>query len=70
MRKIKWKEVCKFLSGAFFVSTGILFYLYMTGTPIPLMGTHFIVEPEVNGIRSIIHAVLFLVAFYFGFIRK
>jgi hypothetical protein len=26
---IHWKEVCKFLSGAFFVSAGVLFYLYL-----------------------------------------
>jgi hypothetical protein len=68
--KIKWKEVCKFLAGAFFVSAGILFYLYITGTAVPLIGTHFIVEPEANGIRSIVHTLLFLVTFYFGFIRK
>lgn len=68
--KTKWREVYKFLSGAFFVSSGILFYLYITGTPIPLIGTQFIVEPEVNGLRSIIHAILFLITFYFGFIRK
>ncbi len=68
--KTKWREVCKFLSGAFFVSAGILFYLYITGTPIPLIGTHFMVGPGVNGLRSIIHAILFLVTFYFGFIRK
>ena len=64
------KEICKFLAGAFFVSAGILFYLYMTHTPVPLIGTHLVVEPEVNGIRSIIHTVLFLVTFYLGFIRK
>jgi len=67
---IKWREVCKFLAGAFFTSAGIFFYLYITGTPVPLIGTHFIVQPEVSGIRSIIHAILFLVSFYFGFIRK
>ena len=32
---INWKEVCKFLSGAFFVSTGVLFYLYLAGSPVP-----------------------------------
>jgi uncharacterized protein (DUF486 family) len=67
---IKWREVCKFLAGAFFVSAGILFYLYISGTPAPVIGTHFIVKPEVNGMRSVLHAILFLVTFYFGFIRK
>ena len=30
--RINWREVCKFLSGAFFVSAGVLFYLYLTDT--------------------------------------
>jgi hypothetical protein len=68
--KINWKELCKFLSGGFFVSAGILFYLYLTRTPVPLIGTHLIVDPDINGIRSIVHTMLFLVTFYFGFIRK
>jgi hypothetical protein len=66
----KWKEVCKFLAGAFFVSSGILFYLYISGTAIPVIGTRFVVQPEINGLRSIVHALLFLVTFYLGFIRK
>jgi hypothetical protein len=44
---INWKEVCKFLSGAFFVSAGVL-----------------------NGVRAAVHAVLFAVFFYLGYIRK
>jgi len=68
--KIKWKEVCKFLAGAFCVSAGVLYYLYITRTPVPLTGTHFVVEPELNGTRSIIHTILFLVTFYVGFIKK
>ena len=35
---INWKEVCKFLSGGFFVSTGVLFYLYLAGSPVPVLG--------------------------------
>jgi hypothetical protein len=68
--KINWKELRKFLSGGFFVSAGIFFYLYLTRTSVPLIGTHFIVDPEVNGLRSIVHGILFLVTFYIGFIRK
>lgn len=30
-RKIPWREVCKFLAGAFSVNAGILFYLYLFG---------------------------------------
>lgn len=67
---INWKEVCKFLSGSFFVSSGVLFYLYITGTPVPLIGTHVIVSPGVNGVRSTVHAMLFAATFYVGFVRK
>ena len=59
--RINWREVCKFLSGAFFVSAGVLFYLYLTGTPVP---------PEVNGLRSIAQFTFFLICFYLGFIRN
>ena len=65
-----WKEVCKFLSGAFFVSTGVLFYLYLAGSPIPVVGAQLAVTPTVNGVRAAVHAVLFVVFFYLGYIRK
>jgi uncharacterized protein (DUF486 family) len=65
-----WKDVCKFLSGAFFVSTGVLFYLYLAGTPAPVLGAEISVTPAVNGIRAVIHLALFLLFFYLGFIRK
>ena len=68
--RINWKEVCKFLSGAFFVNAGILFYLYLTNTPVPLLGTNFVFSPEMSGLRSIAHFAFFLVTFYLGFIRK
>jgi hypothetical protein len=67
---INWKEVCKFLSGAFFVSTGVLFYLYLAGSPVPVLGAHLAITPTVNGVRAIVHAVLFVVFFYLGYIRK
>ncbi len=67
---IKWKEVCKFLSGAFFVSTGVLFYLYLAGSPVPVVGAQLAVTPTVNGVRAVVHAVLFVVFFYLGYIRK
>src|SRR5882757_2788958 len=50
--RINWIEVCKFLAGAFFVNAGILFYLYLTDTSIPVLGTHFVVTPEMSGLRS------------------
>ena len=65
-----WKEVCKFLSAAFFVITGVLFYLYLAGSPVPVLGAHLAVTPTVNGVRAAVHAVLFVVFFYLGYIRK
>jgi len=67
---INWKEVCKFLSGAFFVSAGVLFYLYLVGSPVPVLGAHLTVTPTVNGVRAVVHAALFIVFFYFGYVRK
>lgn len=51
--QLDWREVRKFLSGAFFVSVGVLFYFYLTNTPVPLLGTDVVISPEVNGLRSI-----------------
>ena len=34
---IKYREVRKFLAGAFFVSSGILCYLWVTGTSLPIV---------------------------------
>ena len=69
-RKIPWQDVCKFLAGAFFVSAGVLFYLYLTGVSVPLLGTTFIASPKLSGMRSIVHGILFLAMLYLGFIRK
>ena len=60
----------KFLAGAFFVSWGILFYLYLAGVSVPLLGTSFVETPQISGGRSIIHFILFLLCFYFGFVRE
>jgi hypothetical protein len=69
-KTIPWKDVCKFFAGAFFVSAGVLLYLYMSGVSVPVLGFGFTVTPEINGMRSIVHFILFLTFFYFGFIRK
>ena len=68
-KKIPWPDVCKFLAGAFFVNAGVLFYLYLARVSVPLLGTRFTQTPEVSGVRSMVHAVLFLTFFYLGFIR-
>jgi hypothetical protein len=60
----------KFLAGAFFVSSGILFYLYLADVSVPLLGTSFVETPEISGGRSIVHFILFLLCLYFGFVWK
>jgi protein-S-isoprenylcysteine O-methyltransferase Ste14 len=71
---IKFREVRKFLAGAFFVSSAILWYLWLTGTSIPLVmpsiGTIAIETPDISGQRAIVHFILFLLCFYFGFISN
>jgi hypothetical protein len=48
----------------------ILFYLYLARVAVPVLGTGLTETPEVSGVRSIVHVVLFLTFFYLGFIRK
>lgn len=66
----RYREFRKFLAGAFFVSSGILFYLYLAHVSVPLLGTDFVATPALNGIRSIAHFILFLLCCYFGWIKK
>ncbi|MBP9112353.1 MAG: hypothetical protein KBF88_06060 [Polyangiaceae bacterium] len=62
------RETCKFLSGAFFVSAGVLAYLHWTKVPIPFGSV--LIMPEVHGMRAIVHGILFGTTFYLGFLRK
>jgi hypothetical protein len=66
----RYREFRKFLAGAFFVSSGILFYLYLADVSVPLLGTSFVETPQISGGRSIVHFILFLLCFYFGFVRQ
>jgi len=52
------------------VSAAVLFYLYLTNTPLPLLGMDVVISPAVSGLRSIAHFGFFLICFYLGFIRK
>jgi hypothetical protein len=70
LKAIPWQDVCKFLAGAFFVSAGTLFYLWLAGVSVPLLATRFTETPELSGARSIIHSVLFVVMYYLGFVRR
>jgi len=71
---IKYREVRKFLAGAFFVSSETCWYLWMTGVSFPIVlpyaGTVSVETPEISGQRAIVHFILFLLCFYFGFISK
>jgi hypothetical protein len=64
------RDFRKFLAGAFFVSSGTLFYLYLTDVSVPLLGTGFVETPKISGDRSVVHFVLFLLCVHFGFVRK
>jgi hypothetical protein len=66
--RINWKEVFKFLSGGFFVSAGASWYLSWYHVSVPFFG--LTMTPEFLGIRGFIHFALFLISFYFGFIKK
>lgn len=65
---IKWKEVFKFLSGAAFVGTLVNFYLWLHDISLPFFG--YTITPPVLGIRAMVGAVLFVVFFYFGYVKK
>jgi hypothetical protein len=67
---VRNREFRKFLAGAFFVSGGIQFYLYLAGVSVPLLGTGFVQTPELSRTRSIVHMVLFAITFYFGFVKR
>src|SRR5215831_32170 len=66
----RFREYRKFLAGAFFVSGGIQLYLYFAKVSVPLLGTNFVVTPEISGARSIIHFIFFLLCLYFGYFAK
>lgn len=63
------RDFRKFLAGAFFVSSGVLFYLYLADVSVPILGTSIVETPAVSGSRSLVHFSLFLVCLYFGFIK-
>ena len=64
------REFRKFLAGAFFVSAGVQFYLYLAKVSVPLLGTDLVLTPEINGWRSIPNFIFFWICLYFGFIKK
>ena len=71
---IKYREVRKFLAGAFFVSSGMLWYLWVTDTSLPIVlpyaGTISVETPNISGQRAIVHFILFVLCLYFGFFSQ
>ena len=66
----RFREIRKFLAGAFFVSWGVQLYLYFAKVSVPLLGTNIVFTPEISGVRSILHFIFFLLCLYFGFFSK
>ena len=66
-----WREMFKFLSGAFFVIAGASWYFSWlhVAVPFPFFGVGAM-SPEFLGARGFLHFALFLITFYLGFIRK
>jgi hypothetical protein len=60
----------KFLAGAFFMSSAILFYHWLADVSVPLLGTDAVLSPQINAVRSAIQFIFFLLCGYFGFIHR
>jgi hypothetical protein len=71
---IRYREVRKFLAGAFFVRSGTCWYLWETSVSLPIVlpyvGTISVETPEISGQRAMVDFILFVLCFYFGFISK
>lgn len=71
--RINWRDVFKFLSGAFFVSTGTNWYFYQLNLAVPLPFDIFgftTLSPGILGVRALVHSALFFACLYLGFIRR
>jgi hypothetical protein len=68
MTRIKWREVFKFLSGVALAGSLANFYLYLYHIPVPFLG--YTISPELHGARAAFQFVLFVVFFYFGYLKK
>lgn len=65
---IPWRDVLKFLSGAFFVTAGASWYFWQLNMPVPFFGT--MMTPEFLFYRGCLHFGLFLASFYYGFVKQ
>ena len=68
--RVNWRDVFKFLSGAFFVSAGTNWYFYQlhVAVPFPFLGFSTL-PPALLGARALVHGALFFACLYLGFIR-
>jgi len=67
---IKSVDFRKFLTGAFFVSGGIQLYLAFAKVSVPVLGTDIVQNSELGYARGVLHLILCLVCFYYGFLKK
>ncbi len=56
----RYRDVHKLLAGAFFVSAGVLFYLWLADVSVTLLGTGFVETSRTSAGQAIVHFVLFL----------
>jgi hypothetical protein len=69
MKNFKFlQESCKFLSGAFFVTAGASWYFSWYHIAVPFIGTQM--SSDFLFFRGFIHFGLFILTFYFGFVKK
>ena len=68
MNKINWKEVFKFLSGVFFVFAFASWYFAYNKIDVSFLG--MTVPHGFSAIHVFLHFALFILIFYFGFIKK
>lgn len=68
MKKIQWREVFKFLSGAALAGSFANFYLYANHIAVPFLGRS--ISPGLLGARAAVQFALFIVFLYFGYLRK
>ncbi len=64
-----YKNVSKFLSGAFFVTAGASWYFSWLDISVPFLFFGFeTMTPDFLLYRGFVHFALFITTFYFGFI--
>lgn len=68
-KSFPWQDMCKFFAGGFFTVAAVSLYLDLAHVWVPVLGTGLSESPRHSAMRAGIHAVLFLIFFYIGFIH-